>query len=69
MREVKKGKIAVVLAAAVVMLLAGCGADDSEKVYLDEIRAEDYVKLSGYKGLSVEQAPPEVTEEQRDAIR
>ena len=43
MREVKKGKIAVVLAAAVVMLLAGCGADDSEKVYLDEIRAEDYV--------------------------
>ena len=32
MREVKKGKIAVVLAAAVVMLLAGCGADDSEKV-------------------------------------
>lgn len=67
MRKRRTGKMTAVLAACAMMLLAGCGKDDSEKVYLDEIKAEDYVKLGEYKGLSVVQAPPEVTEEQRDA--
>ena len=67
MKKGMKEKLAVVLAVIAAMLLAGCGEDDSEKAYLDEIKAEDYVKLSEYKGLAVEQALPEVTEEQRDA--
>lgn len=58
-------------AAAAVMALAaasfaGCG-NDSEKAYLDEIDAKDYVKLGEYKGIEVTQADPEVTEEERDS--
>lgn len=67
MKKQTAGKAIALLAVSAITVLAGCGKDDSGKVYLDEIRAEDYVKLGEYKGLSVEQALPEVTEEQVDA--
>ncbi|NBI90744.1 trigger factor [Lachnospiraceae bacterium] len=61
-------KIAALTAAlAAMMIVAGCGQDEDEKIYLDEIKAEDYVKLPEYKGLHVVQALPEVTDEYRDA--
>ena len=58
---------ALAAAAAVLLATAGCGQDDGKKAYLDEVKAEDYVKIGGYKGLEVVQALPEVTEEQRDS--
>ena len=67
MRKRKAGKTLAILAVSAIAVLAGCGKDDSEKVYLDEIQAEDYVKLGEYKGLPVVQSPPEVTEEQQEA--
>lgn len=66
MRKRVAGIKAAALAAAVIMM-AGCGQEESEKAYLDEIKAEKYVKLGEYKGLEVVQAPPEVTEEYRDS--
>lgn len=57
MRKRTAGKAFAILAASAIAILAGCGKDDSEKVYLDEIKAEDYVKLGEYKGLSVVQFP------------
>ncbi len=63
---VKTVALTSIMAAA--MLFTACGdADDSEKVYLDEIKAKDYVKLNEYKGVAVTQAQPEVTDEERDA--
>lgn len=68
MKRCKKTVKTVVLTTllSMSMLLAGCG-DDSEKVYLDEIKVKDYVKLGEYKGVNVTQAQPEVTDEERDA--
>lgn len=43
------------------------GQQDGGEAYLDGIQAADYVKLGEYKGIEVEQAPPEVTEESRDS--
>lgn len=63
----KAGGIKAAVFAAAALVLMGCGQDDTEKVYLDEIKAGDYVRLGEYKGLEVVQAPPEVTEENRDA--
>ncbi len=58
--------VAVMTAAAATF--AGCGStDDSQKVYLNEIDAKDYVKLGEYKGLEITQADPEVTDETRDS--
>ena len=69
MRKRKTGWKTAVLtaAAAVAVMLAGCGQNEDEKVYLDEVKAEDYVKLPEYKGLNVVQELPEVTDEYRDA--
>lgn len=55
------------VAAAMMVAVAGCGQDDSDKVYLDEIKVENYVNLGEYKGMEVVQAPPEVTEESIDS--
>lgn len=67
----RSGKLfkTVVMSAitAVAMLFTACGGDDSEKVYLEEIKAEKYVELGEYKGVAVTQAQPEVTDEERDA--
>lgn len=52
---------------AVMVLLTACGGDDSQKVYLEEIKAKDYVTLGEYKGIAVSQPQPEVTDEERDA--
>lgn len=69
MERRKTGLKGMVLTAAAIaaMILAGCGQKEDEKIYLDEIKAEDYVKLPEYKGLQVVQALPEVTDEYRDA--
>lgn len=67
----KYGKLlkAVILSGmmSATMMLTACGGDDSEKVYLEEIKAADYVKLGEYKGVEVSQELPEVTDEERDA--
>ena len=58
--------IAVMTAAAATF--TGCGStDDSQKAYLNEIDTKDYVKLGEYKGLEINQAGPEVTDETRDS--
>lgn len=68
MRKMERMRIAALsVAAAFLLAVTGCGKDDSGKAYLDEVKAEDYVKLGEYKGLEVVQPMPEVTEEQRDA--
>lgn len=51
---------AMTLAAA---SFTACGGDDSEKAYLDEIKAADYVTPGEYKGIEVTQAEPEITDE------
>lgn len=58
--------VALTSIMAAAMLFTACGEDDSEKVYLNEIKAKDYVKLSEYKGVAVTQAQPEVTDVERD---
>lgn len=60
----KKAALTTIMAAAV--LFTGCGSD-TEKTYLDEIKAGDYVTLSDYKGIEVTQAQPEITDEYRDS--
>lgn len=67
MEKRKIGSKIAVLTAAAMIILAGCGQNEDEKIYLDEVKAEDYVKLPEYKGLQVVQALPEVTDEYRDA--
>lgn len=60
--------VALTTIMAAAMVFTGCGdSDDSAKVYLNEIKAKDYVKLNEYKGVAVTQAQPEVTDEERDA--
>lgn len=59
----------IVLSVAMVMmaaLTAGCG-DDSEKAYLDEIKTKDYVELGEYKGIEVNHAREEITDEYLEA--
>ena len=47
---------------------AACGStDDSQKAYLNELDAKDYVKLGEYNGLEITQAAPEITDETRDS--
>lgn len=55
------------MTAAVASLAACKGTDDSEKVYLDEIKTKDYIKLGEYKGLEITQTDTEVTDEMRDS--
>lgn len=61
-------KKAMLLAAGIlaVSAISACGEDDSEKAYLDEIKAEKYVELGEYKGIEVFQTPGEVTDEYLD---
>lgn len=59
----KKRVLALVMAALTVFC-AGCGKDPAELVYLKDFKAADYVKLGEYKGLEVNLAKPEVTEDE-----
>lgn len=61
----KKIVLAVVL-TALSAVLAGCG-DDSDKAWLDEIKASNYVKLGEYKGIEVTEADPVVNDEEKEA--
>lgn len=66
----KKLLLKAVTLTVLAVMTAGftaCGVKESEKVYLDEIQAEKYVKLGEYKGLEVAQEEPQVTDEYRDA--
>ena len=47
MEKRKIGSKIAVLTAAAMIILAGCGQNEDEKIYLDEVKAEDYVKLPG----------------------
>lgn len=55
--------ITVLMLAATLGLLSGCGSDGA---YLKDIKAEKYVELGEYKGIEVSIAKPEVTDEYLD---
>jgi len=57
----KKRIMAVVLAAAMTLGLAGCGKKDP--AYLSGIKAEDYVELCDYSSIPVEEAQPSVSDD------
>lgn len=55
--------ITVMMLAAILGLLSGCGSDGA---YLKDVKAEKYVELGEYKGIEVSIAKPEVTDEYLD---
>ena len=57
----KKRIMAVVLAAAMTLGIAGCGKKDP--AYLSGIKAEDYVELCDYSSIPVEEAQPSVSDD------
>lgn len=62
----KRRWITVLLAATLGMLLAGCGKDAEEEVYLKDINVDKYVTLGEYKGIEATVPSTEVTDAQRE---
>lgn len=63
----KRRWITVLLATTLGMLLAGCGKDAEEEVYLKDIDVDKYVTLGEYKGIEATVPSTEVTDAQREA--
>ena len=63
--RMNKRVVTVFLAAAAAVSLAGCASSD--KAYLKNIKASNYVDVCDYVGIEIELAQPAVSDEQVDA--